>query len=65
MRSIGSAREHEPVLDEAEVVELLGENAGPARRSVEIAIGYWAAYPAEVDAEIAAADAAEVAAEEA
>jgi len=63
VRSVRSARESEPTFDQAEVVELVAGNTGLPVRLVEIAIGYWAAYPGEIDTEIAAAAAAEEALE--
>jgi hypothetical protein len=46
-------------------VSLVSDNTGIALRLVTTAVRYWAAYPGEVDAEIAAAEAAEDAAEQA
>lgn len=43
-------------------MSLVSDNTGTAPRLVTTAVRYWAAYPGEVDAEIAAADAAEEAA---
>jgi len=63
VRSVRSARAAEPELDQAAIVDLVARNSGLAAAQVETAIGYWAAYPAEIDTEIAAADAAEDAAE--
>jgi hypothetical protein len=65
VRSVRSAREQEPELDQAEVVQLVAENNGLPMPLIEIAIGYWAAHPVEIDSEIAAADAAEEATEQA
>ena len=44
---------------------MVSDNTGIALRLVDTAVRYWAAYPGEVDAEIAAADAAEEATEQA
>jgi hypothetical protein len=63
--AVRSARQHEPELDQAALIELIATNTGLPPTSVQLAIGYWAAYPAEVDAEIAAATAAQEAAESA
>ncbi len=52
----------EPGLDGDDLVSLVSDNTGIAPRLVTTAVRYWAAYPGEVDAEIAAADAAEEAA---
>jgi hypothetical protein len=65
VRSVRSARHAEPDLDQSAIVDLVALNTGLARGQIEVAIGYWAAYPAEIDAEIAAAEAAEEAAESA
>ncbi len=46
------------------MLKLVSENTGLAPRLLNTAIRYWAAYPADVDGEIAAADAAEEAAEQ-
>jgi hypothetical protein len=65
LRAVKSARAHEPALTEDDVLTLVAENTGVAGRQIRVAIQYWASYPDEVDAEIAAADAADEAAEEA
>jgi hypothetical protein len=65
VRAVKSARAAEPGLSEAELLALVEENTGVTARLIRIATGYWAAYPDEVDAEIAAADAAEESAEQA
>jgi hypothetical protein len=62
IRAIKSAHAAEPRLDSADLVSLVSDNTGIALRLVTTAVRYWAAYPGEVDAEIAAADAAEEAA---
>jgi hypothetical protein len=49
----------------AALVNLVSNNSGIALRLVNTGVRYWAAYPSEVDAEIAAADAAQEAAEQA
>jgi hypothetical protein len=46
-------------------VSLVSDNTGVPLHLVTTAVRYWAAYPGEVDAEIAAAYAAEEAAEQA
>ena len=46
-------------------MHLVGENTGYTARLVGAAVRYWASYPDEVDAEIAAADATDEAAERA
>jgi len=65
VRAVRSARDAEPDLTEDEVLALVAANTGVPLRAVRTALGYWATYPAEVEAEIAAADRAEAAAEEA
>lgn len=64
IRAIKSARAAEPGLNSDDLVNLVSNNTGIALRLVNTAVRYWATYPSEVDAEIAAADAAEEAAEQ-
>lgn len=59
------ARAAEPDLADDGLLGLVSDNTGVPLRLVRAAVRYWASYPDEVDAEIAAADAAEHAAEEA
>jgi Domain of unknown function (DUF5615) len=49
----------EPELNSDGLIHLVSNNTGIARRLVDTAVRYWAAYPGEADAEIVAADAAE------
>jgi hypothetical protein len=65
VRAVKSARASEPGLPEDELLKLIAENTGMPARSLRIAIRYWASYPDEIDTEIAAADAADEAAEQA
>jgi len=65
IRATKSAHGAEPGLNSDDLVNLVSNNTGIALRLVNTAVRYWAAYPREVDAEIAAADAAEEAAEQA
>lgn len=65
VRAVKSARAAEPELGEQELLTMLAENTGVPVRMIRVATGYWAAYPDEIDAEIAAADAAEESAERA
>jgi hypothetical protein len=65
VRAVKSARSAETDLPEDEVLELVSENTGLSVRMIRVAVRYWASYPDEVDAEIDAADAAEVQAEDA
>lgn len=65
VRAVKSARTAEPELAEEHLLALVADNTGTPARLIRIAIRYWATYPEEIDAEIAAADAAEGAAEHA
>jgi hypothetical protein len=65
VRAIKSARTAEPGLAEDELLALVGDNTGIPVRLLRIAVRYWASYPDEIDAEITAADTAEVLAEDA
>ena len=65
VRAVRSARAAEPELGEHELLTMVAENTGVPVRLIRIATGYWAAYPDEIDAEVAAADAAEENAERA
>ena len=65
IRAVKSAHAAEPGLDSDELVSLVSDNTGIALRLLTTAVRYWAAYPGEVDAEIAAADTAEEVAEQA
>ncbi|MBV9382289.1 MAG: hypothetical protein JOY82_20540 [Streptosporangiaceae bacterium] len=62
VRAVKSARAAEPEMGERELLEMVAGNTGVPVRLLRVAIGYWAAYPDEVDAKIAAAEAAEEAA---
>jgi len=65
IRAVKGSRAAEHELVEHELLALVAENTGVPVRMIRLAIGYWAAYPEEIDAEIAAADAAEDSAEQA
>ena len=65
IRAVKSAHAAEPRLDSDELVSLVSDNTGMALRLLTTAVRYWAAYPGEIDAEIAAADTAEEIAEQA
>lgn len=56
IRAVRSARAAEPELSQAEVLELVSDNTGLALRLLRTAVGYWSAYPAEVDAMVAHAE---------
>jgi hypothetical protein len=55
IRAIKSAHAAEPGLSSDDLVSLISDNTGIALRLVTTAVRYWAAYPGEVDAEIAGA----------
>jgi hypothetical protein len=65
VRAVKSARASEPDLPEDDLLSLLAENTGLPVRLIRVAVRFWASYPDEIDAEIAAADVAEDAAEDA
>jgi hypothetical protein len=50
IRALRSARAAEPALDEPQLLDLVADNTGVALRLLRLAVGYWAAYPDEVDA---------------
>jgi hypothetical protein len=62
IRAVKSARAAEQDLANNELLALVAENTGTPVRLIHIAITYWASYPDEIEAEIAAANAAEEAA---
>jgi hypothetical protein len=62
---VKSARAAESGLAEDDLLALLAENTGIPVRLIRAAVRYWASYAGEIDAEIAAAEAAEAAAEDA
>ena len=65
VRAVKSARTHERGLGEDDLLTLIAENTGIPVRLIRVAVRYWASYPDEVNAEIAAAEAADDAAEDA
>jgi hypothetical protein len=65
IRAVKSAQAAEPMLRGDDLLIMVSDNTGIAVRLLSTAVRYWAAYPDEVDAEIATADAAEEAAEKA
>lgn len=65
VRAVQSGRAHGPDLTEDELLALIAENTGVPVRRIRVAVRYWASYPDEIEAEIAAAEAADDAAEEA
>jgi hypothetical protein len=65
IRAVKSARAAEPGLAEDDLLALVAENTGIPVRLTRAAVRYWASYAEEIDAEIAAAEVAEAAAEDA
>ncbi len=65
IRAVRSAHGAEPELDSHDLLKLVSDSTGVTAHLLSIAIRYWTAYPGEVDAEIAVADAAEDSAEQA
>jgi len=65
VRAVKSARTAKRGLSEDDLLALVASNTGVPVRLLRIAIRYWASYPGEIDTEIAAAQAAEDAAENA
>jgi hypothetical protein len=65
IRAIRSANAAEPEIVNDELLSLVSNNTGVTTHLLSVAVRYWAAYPDEVDSEIAAADSAEEAAEQA
>lgn len=63
VRAVKSARAHESDLAEDDMLTLIAENTGIPVRLIRVAVRYWASYPDEIDAEIAAAEAADDAVE--
>lgn len=62
IRSVRDARVHEPTITENARLSLVAANAGLTTGQVQAAIGYYTAYPDEVDRMMAEADEAEGAA---
>jgi hypothetical protein len=65
IRAIKSARVAESGIHDDDLLSLVSGNTGISPRLLSTAVRYWAAYPEEIDAEIAVADTAEEAAEQA
>ncbi|MGH3265929.1 MAG: hypothetical protein ACRDNS_28505, partial [Trebonia sp.] len=63
VRAVKSARETEPELAEAEILQLVSRNTGVPGRLVQVAVRYWASYPEDINAEIHAGEVAEQQAE--
>jgi hypothetical protein len=64
VRAIKVARAAEPDVSADEIVAMTAEYSGLPQHQVRTAIRYWSSYPDEIDAQIAAADAAAEEAEE-
>ncbi len=56
LRSVKSSRAAEPDLSRSELVKLVEDNTGVPVRLVNLALGYWAAYPEEIDALVVLAE---------
>ena len=63
VRALRSARSAEPERDDDGVLALAADHAGLSLRAVQAALGYWASYPEEIEAELDDADHAEGAVE--
>ena len=57
IRAVKSGRAHEPDLADDALLTLVAEGTGVPVRLIRIAVRYWASYPGDIDAEIAAAEA--------
>lgn len=62
VRSLRDVKLHEPKLSAGDRIELVARNAGLTIGQVQTAVGYYAAYPDEVDRMVSEADEAEEAA---
>lgn len=60
VRDVRAARRAEPELSDAELAAMVQDNTGITSRTITTALGYWSAYPTEVDALVAEAERAEV-----
>jgi hypothetical protein len=65
VRAVKSARAAEPGLAEQELLALVAGETGIPVRLIRAAVRYWASYTEEIDAQVAAAEAAEQSAEDA
>jgi hypothetical protein len=61
--AIRSARSAEPDLAAGELTALVAENTGVDPAAIRVAVGYYGAYPDEIDAQVVAAEDAEKAIE--
>lgn len=62
VRAIRATRTSEPSLETQEVLALVSETSGLAPAQIHIAVQYYGDYPVEIDAQIADAETAELAA---
>jgi|ERR1022692_807241 hypothetical protein len=65
VRAVRSGRAAEPDLPEDDLLAMVAENTGLTVRAIHVAVRYWASYPDEINAEMAAAEIADAAAEDA
>jgi len=65
VRAVRSGHASEPELPEDNLLAMVAENTGLTVRAIHVAVRYWATYPDEINTEIAAAETAETAAEDA
>lgn len=65
VRAVKSARAAEPKLTEEKLLQLVARNTGVAVRPIQVALGYWANYPDEIEREIDTDETAEEQAEQA
>lgn len=59
VRAVRAARSAEPELPDGDLLTMLEDNTGVPRRMVHTALGYWSAYPDEVNALVEYAERAE------
>lgn len=59
VRAVQAARAAEPDLSDSDLVTMLHDNTGVPLHMIRTALGYWSAYPTEVEALVAHAARAE------
>jgi hypothetical protein len=59
VRAVKAARSAEPGLSDPDLLAMLEQNTGVPRRMISTALGYWGAYPDEVNALVEYAERAE------
>jgi hypothetical protein len=57
IRAVKATRDADPESAPEEIVQMVAEYSGLPEQQVRIAIGYWSAYPEEIDTQIDLADA--------